>query len=84
MKYAIILLPLLLAGCGGATIVSSSLPCHPPAETMAKAGLLGPISATNMTMTEIIQQWLQDDQKYNLLKNKDDALIDWVGAHCQK
>jgi hypothetical protein len=84
MKHLAICLPLLLAGCSGATIVSSSLPCRPPAEVMAKAEMLTPITNSNMTMTEIIQQMLQDNLKYNILKNKDDALIDWIGDHCQK
>lgn len=85
MRYVLILLPLALAGCGsGATIVSSSLPCRPPAEVMTKAAPLAPVAVASMSMNDIIQQMLQDDLKYNVLKNKDDALVDWVNVHCQK
>ncbi len=85
MKYALICLPLLLAGCGsGATIMSSSLPCRPPAEVMTKADPLTPVTNASLTMNGVIQQMLQDDQKYNILKNKDDSLVDWVNVHCQK
>jgi hypothetical protein len=77
--------PILLAGCGGgATVVTSSLPCHPPAEVMVKAEALVPISAATLTINEIIQGWVQDNQKYNILRNKDNLLIDWVNEHCQK
>lgn len=85
MKYAWIFLPLALAGCGGTTsIVSSSLPCHPPTTVMAKSASLQPVSAKSMTMNDVVQQWLNDDLKYNILKNNNDALIDWVNTYCQK
>ena len=82
----IIFFPLLLAACsgGGVSIVTSSLPCHPPAETMVKAEPLTAIPASSMTMNEIIQGWVQDNQKYSILRNRDSLLIDWVNDHCQK
>ena len=83
----IIFFPLmLLTACSGAgvSIVTSSLPCHPPTEVMIKADPLAPISASSMTMNEIIQGWVQDNQKYSILRNKDSLLIDWVNDHCQK
>jgi hypothetical protein len=82
--FPIILFPFLLAGCGGVSITSSSLPCHPPAEVMAKADPLTAIPASSMTMNEIIQGWVQDNQKYSVLRNKDNVLVDWVNDHCQK
>lgn len=84
MKYLALMVPLFLVGCGGATIVSSSLPCQPPAEIMTKGDRLAPLTVQNLKMTEIVQAWLADDQKYNMLKNKDDALVEWVNKHCQK
>jgi hypothetical protein len=51
---------------------------------MVKAEALVPISAATLTINEIIQGWVQDNQKYNILRNKDNLLIDWVNEHCQK
>lgn len=82
-----IAMAVMLAGC--ATTGSNSVPsdkCIIPDALMVKAPrlpVLVPDKKDKASLDYLFNTWLDDIGKYNNLKTKDDALVDWAQKYCQ-
>lgn len=78
---------LLLGGC--ATTATNNVPpekCIVPDAMLVKAPRLPvivPDKNGKASLDMLFNTWLDDINKYNHLKSKDDALIDWVQKYCE-
>jgi hypothetical protein len=76
---------IMLAGCATTNNIPTGEKCIIPDALMVKAPrlpVLIPDKNGKATLDYLFNTWLDDISKYNNLKTKDDALVDWTVKYC--